>query len=384
MEGWRRAAVGLPPWCGAWPAGADAKRAVSDGTLYCNFGRAMNKQPVSVGVIANPSSGRDVRRLLSWASVFPTAEKVNVVLRLISAMGSLGIDEAWMIPDSAGISARVREAASTAREKRGLPMPFVRLLDMRIQDDAQDSARAAAQLVARGVKLIAVLGGDGTHRAVASGCASVPLLALSTGTNNAFPEMREATTAGVAAALVATGRVPEEIGLRTNKRLRVMGRNMDEFALVDVCVSRQLATGARAVWRGEDLVDLFTSFAEPGSIGLSSIAALAHPVSREEPYGTHVRFGAGSTLLAPLLPGAMQKVCVASVQRLVPNRSVSVGSLAGTIAIDGEREFELGGNDGVRVELDLRGPRTIVVARTLEHAAQNRLLTGLNDLPVPS
>jgi hypothetical protein len=61
--------------------------------LSCKLGYLMNQRPLSVGVIANPSSGRDLRRLLSWASVFPTAEKVNVVLRLISAMGSLGVDE---------------------------------------------------------------------------------------------------------------------------------------------------------------------------------------------------------------------------------------------------------------------------------------------------
>lgn len=334
----------------------------------------MKKQQISVGVIANPSSGRDVRRLLSWTSVFPTSEKVNVVLRLLSAMGSLGISEAWMLPDSAGIAARVREAAATARERRGLPMPFVRLLDIRIRDNADDSTRGAAQLVREGVKLIAVLGGDGTHRAVASSCGSVPLLALSTGTNNAFPEMREATSAGIAAALVATGRVSEEVGLRTNKRLRIVGTHLNEFALVDVCVSRQPDVGARAVWRSEDLVDLFTSFGEPGAIGLSSIAALANPVSRDDPYGTHVRFGAGSTLLAPILPGAMQRVSVASVRRMAPYESVPIVSAAGTLAIDGEREFEIDGDDSLRVELDLTGPRTVAVARTLEHAAKNGLL----------
>lgn len=344
----------------------------------------MQKQRVSVGVIANPSSGRDVRRLLSWASVFPTSEKVNVVLRLLSAMGSLGIDEAWMLPDSAGIAARVQDAAATAREKRGLPMPSVRLLDMQIRDDADDSTRAAAQLVREGVKLIAVLGGDGTHRAVASSCGTVPLLALSTGTNNAFPEMREATTAGMAAALVATGKISEDVGLRTNKRLRIVGTRLDEFALVDVCVSRQPAIGARAVWRSEDLVDLFTSFSEPGAIGLSSIAALANPVSRDDPYGTHVRFGAGSTLLAPLLPGAMQQVSVASVRRIVPYEAVLIGFAGGTLAIDGEREFEIDGDENLRVELDLTGPRTVAVARTLEHAAKNGLLKGLSELRAPA
>ncbi|MCM3016396.1 NAD(+)/NADH kinase, partial [Bacillus subtilis] len=66
-----------------------------------------------------------------------------------------------------------------------------------------------------------VLGGDGTHRAVAAHCGATPLVALSTGTNNAFPEHREATVAGVAAGLAATGAVPAEVAFVRNKRLVV-------------------------------------------------------------------------------------------------------------------------------------------------------------------
>ena len=52
---------------------------------------------------------------------------------------------------------------------------------------------------AAGVEAIVVLGGDGTHRVVAKACGDAPLCALSTGTNNAFRELREATVAGLAA-----------------------------------------------------------------------------------------------------------------------------------------------------------------------------------------
>ncbi|MCU0930188.1 MAG: NAD(+)/NADH kinase [Burkholderiaceae bacterium] len=171
-------------------------------------------EPLAVGVVVNPASGRDIRRVLGWASVFPTAEKVNVVLRLLSALGQQGVQIAWMLPDSAGIAAHVREAGALARVQRGLPMPEVRLLDMRIRDRASDSTEATAAMVALGVPVIAVLGGDGTHGAVASRCADVPLATLSTGTNNAFPELREATQVGLAAGLVATGRVEAGVALR--------------------------------------------------------------------------------------------------------------------------------------------------------------------------
>jgi hypothetical protein len=45
----------------------------------------------TVGVIANPMSGRDIRRLVASASVFPNAEKASMVVRLTAAAGALGV-----------------------------------------------------------------------------------------------------------------------------------------------------------------------------------------------------------------------------------------------------------------------------------------------------
>ena len=330
--------------------------------------------PTSVGVIANPSSGRDMRRLLAWASTFPIAEKANVVLRLLSTMGRLGIDEAWMIPDPAGLARGVRDAANLARAQRGLPMPQVRLLDMPVRDAAEDTLAATTLMVAHGVRLIAVLGGDGTHRAVAARCGSVPLATLSTGTNNAFPELREATLVGMASALVATGRVSGAEALRTNKRLRISGAQVAEIALVDACVSRQLSIGARAVWQGSDICDLFTTFAESNAIGLSSIAGLAHPVSRSDPFGVHVQMGPGRTLRAPILPGALEAVSIAAIRRLLPGRAVRLPAMRGTVALDGEREIEFDADHDLHLALDLDGPRTVAVEQVLALAARQGLL----------
>jgi len=335
----------------------------------------MNRDPLpAVGVIANPASGRDMRRLLGWASVFPTAEKVHVVLRLLSAMGSLGVQQAWMPPDAAGIAERVREAADLARTRRGLAMPSVRVLDMRRGDSAADSTEAAALMREHGTALIAVLGGDGTHRAVAKGCADVPLATLSTGTNNAFPALGEATSVGLASALAISGRVPDAIALRGNKRIRLRGPDVDELALVDVCLTRQLDIGGRAVWRSEDLIDLYAAFAEPTAIGLSAIAGLAHPVSRDDRFGIHLRFGAGRVLAAPLMPGTVAPVSVASVHRLDPGVPLRLRALRGTVALDGEREIEIEAERELSLELDWGGPRTVAVAAVLAHAAQTGLL----------
>jgi predicted polyphosphate/ATP-dependent NAD kinase len=55
---------------------------------------------------------------------------------------------------------------------------------------------------------VVLLGGDGTMRAAVPGLGDTPMLALSTGTNNAFPVMIEATVAGMALAMIATGAAP--------------------------------------------------------------------------------------------------------------------------------------------------------------------------------
>jgi predicted polyphosphate/ATP-dependent NAD kinase len=334
----------------------------------------MTHNPISVGIIANPSSGRDIRRLLARASVYPTSEKINDVLRLLAAIGPLGVAEAWMIPDRAGIAHAVAETSAAEREKRGHVLPIVRMLDMRAYDTVEDTLRAVELMLEHGVRAIAVLGGDGTHRAVARRCGQTPLATLSTGTNNAFPERREATTTGLALALFATGRVPAEVALRRNKILRVAHGERRELALVDVCVARQRFLGARAIWQPGDLSQLFVTFAEPSAIGLSSIAGLSLPTARHEPFGVQVVFGEGQRLLAPIAPGLLEQVAITSVVRLNPNEPVELPAGEGTIAFDGEREIEYTWGDRVMVELGLDGPLTIAVAPTMAYAAQAGLL----------
>lgn len=315
-----------------------------------------------------------MRRLLGWASVSTSSEKINTVLRLLAGLGALGVQEAWVMPDATGMATRIREAAQMARAGRAQAMPEVRLLDMAVQDSAADSTTAARLMAARGVALIAVLGGDGTHRAVARGCGQVPLATLSTGTNNAFPQRRDATLVGMASALVATGRVSAEMAVQANKWLQVRCGETTEPALVDVCVSRQRALGGRAVSHGDDLIEIFTTFAEPHSIGLSSIAGLILPTPRDVPTGVHVRMGPGRTLLAPILPGALVSVSIAAVHPLQAGRVQPVQADHGTIAIDGERLIEFDEQCPVQVELDLQGPRTIAIEAVLNHAARRGLL----------
>ena len=342
----------------------------------------------AVGIIANPAAGRDIRRLVAQASVFPIAEKRNMITRIFSALGAVGVSTCYMIPDESGIADRVKRAIGLGPPE-GQVWPEVEFLDMPIEGSPADTLEATARMVERGVGGIMVLGGDGTNRLVAQACDGVPLTSLSTGTNNVFPMMREATIAGLAAGLVATGALPRDQAARRNKVLRVtVNGTPRDIALVDVCVSGETWTGAKALWRADSLDQLFVTFAEADAIGLSSVAGLVRPVSRDEPTGVAVDLaaapGVARTVSAPLAPGLMAEIGVERVVDLVAGVPHPIRLERGVVALDGEREIAFGPNDRVAVVLQPDGPLTVEIARAMALAAREGLLEQPTSARVPS
>jgi predicted polyphosphate/ATP-dependent NAD kinase len=341
-----------------------------------------------VGIVANPLSGRDIRRLVARASVFPTAEKANMVQRMLTALAVVGVDRVLLGTDLGGISAAVLRAVRTRRpgEPRWPRVDF--LDDDRITESAADTTNAVRRMVAAGARVVVCLGGDGTVRVAAAACGSTPLLALSTGTNNAFPQLREATVAGLAAGLVATGAVDHDEGLRRSTVLRVVYGDRVESALVDVCITTAAHVGARALWDPATLRELYCTFAEPDGIGLSSVPGLLCPSPRGEPSGVAVRLcdpaQAAHVVAAPIAPGLVVDVGVAGWRRLAVGEQVVVAADRGVVAVDGEREIEFGGRAPPVVRLCPDGPRCVDVRAVLAHAARAGLLVRTPRGPGPS
>jgi predicted polyphosphate/ATP-dependent NAD kinase len=332
-----------------------------------------------VGIVANPESGCDVRRLVSCASVFPTSEKVSMVVRVLAALGSLGVQGALVMPDKSGIAAGVLRATLSHSATAGDPWPEVQFLEQRIEHTADDTRFAVRAMLNAGVRAIVVLGGDGTHRVVASECGATPLVTLSTGTNNAFPDLREATIAGIAAGLCATGEFDISEICRHNKRLNVRFDNRHEIALVEVAICRNRNIGSRALWNPEDVSEIFVTFAQCDSIGLSSIAGLLRPTSRDATEGCSVRFNHEnpvSWVSAPIAPGLIKHMPIGSVRPFPLGQQIPIDADYGTIALDGEREIEFTAGDNVYLSLDLNGPLTVDVRKTLQLAAQRGLLAS--------
>lgn len=341
--------------------------------------------PVTVGVIANPASGRDIRRLVSGASVFDNAEKGSMIYRFVAGLRAAGVERALIMPAFSGVYESLERNLRSHRAIKESPaLPHLEYLDMHVQHDAHDTIEAVNLMLEQRVGAIGVLGGDGTNRIVARHCADVPLCALSTGTNNAFPEMREATVAGLATGLVATGRVGEQ-AVRQEKILRVGldGDPRHDCALVDVAVSSERFVGSRALWKVGTISEIFVTFASPESLGLSSVAGLLEPISRQAPYGLHVRLAAPtvaeSVLRVPFAPGLVIPVGVGEAERLEPGKAVRLETAAGSLALDGERELEVGPANEVEVRLDLKGPLTIDVGAAMREASFRGLLNGRAD-----
>jgi hypothetical protein len=247
---------------------------------------------VSVGVVANPASGRDVRRLVTGASVFDNAEKGAMVHRLMAGLGAAGVDRVVMMPAGSGLSQSLqRHLGGRTGHLAAQRLPELEVLEMALREDARDSAEAVLAMAERQVAAIVVLGGDGTHRVVARHCGDIPLCALSTGTNNAFPELREATVAGLATGLVATGRLGGDELVWRAKQLEVAvnGGAAADNALVDVAVTAERWVGSRALWRVGSISEALVTFASPSAVGLSAVAAAVAPVPRAAPFGLHLR-----------------------------------------------------------------------------------------------
>jgi predicted polyphosphate/ATP-dependent NAD kinase len=333
---------------------------------------------VTVGVIANPASGRDVRRLVAGASVFDNAEKGAMAYRLMVGLGAAGVERVVMMPAGSGLSEALRRMLRSRAGTAGVELPELEVLDMRLRGTAEDTAAAVAAMVERSVRAIAVLGGDGTNRVVAGACGDVPLCPLSTGTNNAFPELREATVAGLATGFVVTGRVGEA-ALRREKILRVAVNGAErDCALVDVARTREPWVGARALWRPGTIAEAVVAFGEPHAVGLSSLAGLLDPAPRAADHGLHLILAdparAALAVEAPLAPGLVATVGIARHRRVACGETVALTPGTGSLALDGERELELAEEDAVEVTLAREGPLVVDVEAVMAEAAARGLL----------
>lgn len=318
----------------------------------------------SVGIIANPASGKDIRRLVAHGSVVTSNEKINMLKRILLGMDSMGTEDVLMMPDASGIGNRALDR---------LPLSMnVSFLDMGLGNNQNDSTRAAELLNRMGVACIITLGGDGTNRVVAKSSKTTPLLPVATGTNNAFCTMAEGTLAGIAAGVIARDNTPiDDVVIRAPQLKIWNDTDFVDIALIDVVISTAEFVASRAIWDESTLNEVFLTRAEPGNIGFSSLGGYLCHVPADAGKGLYIAIGqGGQTVRAPIAPGRVRQIPVESFRTFEAGEKLPVRRTPAVIALDGEREITVAKGDHYYVTFSPDGPYVVNLTETLNWASK--------------
>ena len=314
--------------------------------------------PAPIGLIANPASGRDIRRLVANASTSTLNDKVTAVRRVLIGAAQCGAERFVALSDASRI---VRRAAE--------PVELDHLLEELVaprHHDVRDTITAARAMGEVGCAAVVVLGGDGTNRAVALGWPSAPVIPISTGTNNAFPLTVEPTLAGVAAGVLAGGVVSlGEVGEPAPVvHLEIEGEGTD-LAVIDAVLLVGGLVGSMLLFESTRLAAAVVSRASSSALGMCGLAGALHP---DDPGPVSVAFGEGRDLSVPLAPGAFVMVSVERATKLDLGEVVEWTG-PGVLAFDGERSRKLADGQRAWLRVERDGPIVVDVVKAVRLGA---------------
>ena len=324
---------------------------------------------VTLGIVANPASGKDVRRLVARASVFDNPEKQAIVQRALAGMQGVLAGTDWgltYLDDGHGIVRRaIDDVLGNAVSAEAIAAET---------GSALDTTRAARALKKAATAVNLTLGGDGTNRAFALGWDDAPLIPISTGTNNVFPRLMEATVAGAAAGLVAAGLLPLEEVAEQQKLVRVtIEGEDDDLALIDAVLVAERFVGARALLAPENLRSALLTVGDPAAVGITSIGGLLSPLDQRTDAGLHLEFAATAEattrVRAPIAPGYYRDLWVDGCSSIAFGQTLRCSG-PGVLAFDGERERVLKPGQTATLTIERSGPWVIDVPRALRLAAE--------------
>lgn len=297
-----------------------------------------------VGLVANPTSSKDIRRLTTLARVIDIEEKANLVARLLVGLASEPAIEVVALDDAAGL---VRRAVGMA----GRSAPPVAYLPIDLESDEGDTRRAAGLLAHRGAAAIVTVGGDGTVRAAVEGWREARLIPLAAGTNNAFALTDEPSVVGMATAIALTNR--SEQAFKATTAIEVDTTDGWAVAVIDAVLVRGQWVGAGAIRDPADLIEGVVTSSRRTAVGIASISAALGPLAPG--HVRHLRFGGRNSVRAVFGPGLILDVPVEDHEDLPIGAELTLDGQGGMVAVDGERRLAARGGV-VRV---IAGPRVL-------------------------
>ncbi len=326
-----------------------------------------------VGVIVNPVSGRDVRRLAARARSSTPEDKRNQVARAVVGAAAAGAERIIVFRDPFRIGVGAVESLRIDAK--------IEVLDIGASVKPEDTTRAAELMREAGCGAVVVLGGDGTNRGIVKVWEEAPLLPISTGTNNTFPIMVEATVAGAACGLVASGQIGLHEVARPAKliRLELDGRPPD-LGLIDVVLLVDDMVGSLLPYDPDKLRTIVLSRAVATGVGVTPIGGLLESCAADDEHGLVVECtgpnGGGRPLRAALSQGLYRSVHVRGWRRIELGEPVVVHG-PGVLALDGDREHKLADGETAELRVVREGPYVIDVGRAMRLAGERELFFDL-------
>ena len=321
-----------------------------------------------VGLLVNPVSGTDIRRIYSTAEFMDAVQKARIIKSILAGIEAMDVDEVLVMPDFYSIAARA--VNEYLKSNRNINIYF---LEMKPKGEPNDTIEAVNLMVKERVGAIVLLGGDGTVRLASKVSGVTPLMPISTGTNNVVPYRVDGTIAGLAAGAVASGYSNRTFKMK-KINVYVNGSYVDQ-ALVDVASTQYPFIASKAINDIYMVKEILVAYAPPGAIGLASIAAMIHPIGLKDDTGIYITLESNHNsnkktkmVKAILFPGVIENVKVKEYEFLKPGRRIQFTNPL-TIALDGEREIMIDKGDVAEAEISFDGPVIIDLEKVLENLA---------------
>jgi predicted polyphosphate/ATP-dependent NAD kinase len=330
-----------------------------------------------IGILANPDSGKDVRRLVAHAYGFGNSLKSNTITQILAGINSTGnAHNIYLFPDLSGISSQSRKSFLQRHVDSKLILDF---LDMQVEGNAEDTARALDLLIDLGADCLILLGGDGTVRQASKNSKDLPLLPVSMGTNNIMPQSINGTVVGMTAAVFSSLDDEEKSAYcYRSKRIEIwIDNEFDDQALVDAAVLTGRFAGTKAVWTDHEIQHLIVTQASPLSVGLTSIVGMVVSIDRKAPVAAYLKFGPGGRVIrAPIAPGEFKEVSVIDTRLLAPGESVEiVHEKSILLALDGEREITVKPDQQCVVRFSQDGPMIVDAEKVMLSSLREEFFT---------
>ncbi|MBD3646068.1 MAG: NAD(+)/NADH kinase [Pseudomonadales bacterium] len=251
----------------------------------------------------------------------------------------------------------------------------IRILDFPLTHTARDTIQMMTLMWEHGCRHFITLGGDGTNRIAARHFPEATILPLSTGTNNVFPWMLEASVAGAAAGLIASDKLDAETHCRRCKQIHVEVNGETDNALVDAVLLREKLLGNLLPYDTDNILEVFLTRAEPASIGVSPIGGYLSPCHESDDFGLHIECGepAKARVRVPISAGLYGDVAIRDFTRVSPGE-VRIIEGPGILAFDGDRSIRVETGDEVRIRIERDGPRIMDARAIMDAAARAGIL----------